>query len=158
MKKESIVVGVVFILVLTGLSGCNEQSSNGNDQDEIKEQDISNAKVVYLEIKSRITIENENGTVTYEDEGFRNKWEQYDEGLASFEWTFNGDGSLEIMGFEIGSWSVKDNKVCLRADEVWEYIPQGSSDEICYNFEFSDGGNTLTLSIEGSDLTVLTKK
>jgi hypothetical protein len=93
------------------------------------------------------------------DNRFVGDWEQYDDGFTSLDWTFNGDGSLEIMGLEIGSWSVEGDKVCLRADEVWdEFIPQGSVDKICYDFEFSDSGNTLTLSIDDGDFTVLTKK
>ncbi|UCF49739.1 MAG: zinc-ribbon domain-containing protein [Thermoplasmatales archaeon] len=93
------------------------------------------------------------------DSRFVGEWEQYDAEFMTFDWNFKNDGSLEIMGMDLATWSVKNNQLCISYDELWEeYIPEGSLDEVCYNFEFSDGGNTLTLSLNGSEFTVLTKK
>jgi hypothetical protein len=95
------------------------------------------------------------------DSRFVGVWEQSDNGFMPFDWTFNSDGSLEIMGMNFANWNVKGNQICLKMkdNELWgEYIPEGSLDEVCYDYEFSNGGNTVSLSLDGSDFIVLTKK
>jgi hypothetical protein len=93
------------------------------------------------------------------DSRFVGEWEQYDIEFMTMDWNFKNDGSLEIMGMDLATWSVKGNRLCISYDDLWgEYIPEGSLDEVCYNFEFSDGGNTLTLSLDESEYIVLTKK
>jgi len=95
------------------------------------------------------------------DNRFVGEWEISSDGFDFFYWTFSSDGSLimEVSGFdiEIATWSVSGNQICLdmRENEFW--VPEGYADEICYDYEFSDGGNTVSLSIEGSENLVLTK-
>lgn len=95
------------------------------------------------------------------DSRFIGEWEQNDSGMMTIDWNFNSDGSLGIMGMNFATWSVKNNKLCFKVkdNEFWsDFIPEGSLDEVCYNFEFSDGGNTVSLSIDGSENFVLIKK
>jgi len=94
------------------------------------------------------------------DSRFVGEWEQTDGGLMTIDWTFNSDGSLEIMGMNIAKWSVNGDKLCFETtnDFLDDYMMEGSFDEVCYDFEFSDGGNTVYLSINGSENLVLTKK
>ena len=94
------------------------------------------------------------------DARFVGEWQQNDD-FMQINWNFNSDGSLEMMGMNFANWSVKNNQLCfkIKNDEFWnEFIPEGSLDEVCYDFEFSDGGNTVYLSIDGSENFVLTKK
>ncbi len=93
------------------------------------------------------------------DNRFVGEWEQDDGGFMTMDWNFKNDGSLEIMNMNLATWSVKGNQLCISYDEFMDdYIPEGALDEVCYNFEFSDGDNTLTLSLDGSEYIVLTKK
>jgi hypothetical protein len=94
------------------------------------------------------------------DSRFVGEWEQTGGGLMTIDWTFNNDGSLEIMGMDLAKWSVNGNKLCFETtNDFWDdYMMEGSFDEVCYDFEFSDGGNTVYLSIDGSENLVLTKK
>lgn len=94
----------------------------------------------------------------YRDNRFVGEWEQSEDGMMSISWVFGSDGSLEIMGMDIATWSVKSDMLCLKTNEFWgEFMPEGSLDEVCYNFEFSDGGNIVTLSQNGSEYATLTK-
>ncbi len=93
------------------------------------------------------------------DNRFVGEWEQSDGGVMTIDWTFKSDGSMEIMGMDLASWNVKGNQLCFKTNEFWdEFMPEGTLDEVCYNFEFSNGGNTVTLSINGSENFILTKK
>ena len=86
------------------------------------------------------------------DSRFVGEWEQ--SGLGSVTWNFKGDGSFESMGLSIGSWSVVDNQICITPSSTYG----GTSAKICYDFEFSGDGNTLTLSMSGYEYATLTKK
>jgi hypothetical protein len=79
------------------------------------------------------------------DSRFVGEWEQ--EGIQVI-WTFYNDGSFESMGVE-GTWRVDGEKFCIKTDILGEF-----TGEICYDYEFSDNGNTLTLK----NIGVLTKK
>jgi hypothetical protein len=89
------------------------------------------------------------------DSRFVGEWEQNT--LESpFLWKFNSNSTLEtgISGGTMhnnGSWKVKDTQLCLYNNAV------------CYTYEFSNNGNTLTLNIVGVSNVypvniVLTKK
>ena len=99
------------------------------------------------------------------DNRFVGEWEISSEGIEMFYWIFNSDGSLTmtVAGFDmdIASWSVRGNQLCLKMleNDLWgNYLPEGSEGEICYDFVFSNGDNTVALSIAGSENFVLTKK
>jgi len=92
------------------------------------------------------------------DSRFVGTWEQ-DAGYMSIDWVFKSDGKLTIMNMEIAEWSVNGDKLCIKADDAWvQSMPSGSDTETCYNYAFSDSGNTLTLSASGVSTTTLTKK
>jgi hypothetical protein len=98
------------------------------------------------------------------DNRFVGEWEISSEGVEMFYWIFNSDGSLTmtVAGFDmdIASWSVRGNQLCLNMIEnnLWgDYLPEGSEGEICYDFIFSNGDNTVSLSIAGSENFVLIK-
>ena len=89
------------------------------------------------------------------DSRFVGEWEQNT--LDSpFLWKFNTDSTLENGSSggamnNVGTWKVKDTQLCLYNDTV------------CYTYEFSNNGNTLTLNIFGENDSypvniVLTKK
>jgi len=84
------------------------------------------------------------------DSRFVGEWEQKS-GYITVPWIFNSDGSFEFMGIE-GNWRVSGDQLCIEA--VWEEI----SGEMCYDYVFSDNGNTLTLTYNGAEYAVLTKK
>ena len=93
------------------------------------------------------------------DSRFIGEWEQTDGEFMKIDWTFKSDGSLEIMSMDLASWIVKGNQLCFNTNEFWDdFMPEGSLDEVCYDFEFSNGGNTVTLSIDGSENTILNRK
>jgi len=89
------------------------------------------------------------------DSRFVGEWEQNT--LDSpFLWKFNTDSTLENGSSggamnNVVTWKVKDTQLCLYNDTV------------CYTYEFSNNGNTLTLNISGGSDSypaniVLTKK
>lgn len=92
---------------------------------------------------------------TSADSRFVGEWEQNtQQGL--FPWVFNDDGTLlrEVsLGVQTntGTWSVNTNQLCIYNNTV------------CYTFEFSENGDTLTLNRIGESqehpaMVVLTKK
>ena len=81
---------------------------------------------------------------------FVGNWEQ--QGGYPAIWTINSDGSFESIGIE-GTWRLNDGKFCIKSDILGEY-----AGEICYDYQFSDNGNTLTLSFFGTENLVFTKK
>jgi hypothetical protein len=87
------------------------------------------------------------------DNRFVGEWEQ-DDDLMPISWNFKSDGTFEMMGIGFGKWSVHGNQICITPDlELGDF-----ADDVCYDFEFSNGGNTVSLSIGGSENLVLTKK
>ena len=84
------------------------------------------------------------------DSRFVGEWEQ-ESGYITVPWIFKSDGSFEFMGIE-GNWRVSGDQLCI--ETVWEEI----SGEMCYDYVFSDNGNTLTLTYNGAEYAVLTKK
>lgn len=94
-------------------------------------------------------------SLTGADSRFVGEWEQNSiEG--SLLWKFNSDKTLETESStgtmnNVGTWNIKDTQVCLYNNTV------------CYTYEFSNNGSTLTLSVvevsEGyPENIVLTKK
>jgi len=99
------------------------------------------------------------------DNRFVGEWGISDGEFDTLNWFFESDGSVKIIGsgvdIDFATWSVKGSKLCLKMKEneiLGEYIPEEFLDEVCYNFEFSDSGNTVSLSLDGSENLVLTKK
>lgn len=99
------------------------------------------------------------------DNRFVGEWEISTGGVDVLNWIFNSDGTLTMtvtdFNMDIATWSVKSNQLCLNMveNEIWgDFLPEGYEDEICYDFVFSNGDNTVSLSVEGSENFVLTKK
>ena len=93
------------------------------------------------------------------DGRFVGQWEQdMGYGEMTMTWDFQSNGKLKVgtagMMIEIGSWSVEGNKLCLEVSSTVSGLPKGKS---CVDFEFSNNGNTLTLTQAGIP-QVLTKK
>ena len=89
------------------------------------------------------------------DSRFVGEWEQNSiEGPLL--WKFNSDSTLETESLggamiNVGTWTVKDTQICLY------------NNSICYTYEFSNNGNTLTLNIvkksdDYPENIILTKK
>ena len=78
------------------------------------------------------------------DSRFVGEWES-----MGVTYNFKSDGTLEVMGIEMATWSVSGDQICLEfsigsqwAELVGEEAPEGKQ---CEDYEFSDGGNTLTI-------------
>ena len=88
---------------------------------------------------------------------FYGAWETTMGDMMTYEIIFDSDNSLKysITGYvvEIGTWKVNNNKLNLTID-----IPGSEFSSNEYEYEFSDGGNTLELKIDGISNLVLTKK
>jgi hypothetical protein len=82
-------------------------------------------------------------------------------GGMSIGYKFNGDGSLDITSsfgnFKFGKWSVNGNQLCFEVDENLPYGTEGLIGEQCANYSISSDGRELTMSYDGSSIT-LTKK
>ena len=87
------------------------------------------------------------------DSRFVGEWEQFND-YISVTWNFKSGGSLEIMDIGAGTWSVNGDKLCINPSSQYG----GMTGEMCYNFEFSNDGNTLTLTLVGIETAILTKK
>ena len=87
------------------------------------------------------------------DSRFVGEWEQFSD-YTTVTWEFKSGGDLNIMSIKMGSWSVSGDKLCITPSSEWG----GSTAQVCYNFEFSNDGNTMTLSLAGVEYTTLTKK
>jgi hypothetical protein len=62
------------------------------------------------------------------------------------------------MNIEMGTWSVSGDQLCLEfGGSQWAEFAGGEDLNQCVDYEFSDGGNTLTLTQNGVPVT-LTKK
>jgi hypothetical protein len=99
------------------------------------------------------------------DSRFIGEWEISSEGSEFFNWVFSSDGSVKMTGvgldIEFATWNVEGNRLCfkMKENEIWgDYLPEAYEDVICYDFVFSNGDNTVSLSIGGSENFVLTKK
>ncbi len=97
------------------------------------------------------------GTLGSDASKFIGTWESYISGDYVADIKFNSDKSLEygIYGYSlnVGTWNVQNNKLILVITEIGTDL---TSQE--YDYEFSDGGNTLTLKYQGIDIITLTKK
>lgn len=98
------------------------------------------------------------GGLSAEDESdFYGTWQATIGDMLNYEMVFNSDNTLEygISGYvvDIGTWKVSNNKLVLTIA-----IPgsEFSSDE--YDYEFSEGGNKLTIKINDIDDWIFTKK
>ena len=87
------------------------------------------------------------------DSRFVGEWEQFSD-YTSITWDFKSGGDLYIMSVKMGTWSVSGDQLCISPSSEWG----GSTAKVCYNFEFSDNGNKMTLSILNEETLTLTKK
>jgi len=87
---------------------------------------------------------------------FIGTWDvEYLEGTTNpnLEWTFNQNGTLKSKqpGYNPiwSNYEISGGRMCLSSNEYTYYH--------CYDYEFSDGGNGLTLSAAGNTVIVLSK-
>jgi hypothetical protein len=95
------------------------------------------------------------------DTRFVGTWD-YSSGGITGSYIFKSDGTLAISmsGVElgdVGTWSVNGNQLCIEFNSQWSELAGGEDLNQCITYQFSDGGNTLTLTESGSAPIVLTK-
>ncbi len=98
-----------------------------------------------------------SGGFDSDEENFVGTWE-YSIMEMSVEYKFNSDNTLEIgsMGYtsEAGTWKVENGKLVLSMDSgMGQSIDAGT-----YDYNFSNNGNTLTLSMNGAEVMKFNKK
>ncbi len=91
-----------------------------------------------------------------EESKFVGTWEYSVMGM-SVQYKFNSDNTMDVgsMGqlSEVGTWKVENNKLVISSTtQVTSTVTEGS-----YDYSFSNGGNKLTLTMNGYDIT-FTKK
>jgi hypothetical protein len=79
------------------------------------------------------------------DSRFVGEWEQNTQ-AGVILWKFNSNSTLEKDTTNTGTWRVQDTQICL------------SNNTECYTYEFSNNGNTVTLTKAGTSSIILTKK
>ncbi len=102
-----------------------------------------------------------NGSGGTADSRFVGEWE-YSSGGVTGSYNFKSDGKLAIsmsgVGLgDIGTWSVSGDQLCIEFSSEWAELAGGEGLNQCIDYEFSDGGNTLTLTETGGSPVVLTK-
>jgi len=97
------------------------------------------------------------GTLSGDASKFVGTWESNIGGYSTYEMKFNSDKSFEygLLGYSIkvGTWDVRNNKLILAITEIGTGL---TSQE--FDYEFSNGGNTLSLKSQGINVMTLTKK
>jgi hypothetical protein len=78
------------------------------------------------------------------DSRFVGEWEQNTQ-AGVILWKFNSNSTLEKDTTNTGTWRVQDTQICL------------SNNTECYTYEFSNNGNTVTITNETEGI-ILTKK
>jgi len=104
------------------------------------------AIIVAVTIISIIIIYFLGGTTSFggNDSRFIGEWEQNIVG-SPLLWKFNSDGTVEKESASTGTWTVKNDQLCL-------------NNSLCYTYEFSNNGSALVLNRSGESDIVLTKK
>ena len=95
------------------------------------------------------------------DSRFVGEW-YMDTGYGNMTYNFKSNGNLAISMYEtvlgdVGTWTVSGDQLCIEFNSQWAELAGGEDLSQCIDYEFSDGGNTLTLTQNGSSPTVLTK-
>jgi hypothetical protein len=97
------------------------------------------------------------GLISGNESDFYGTWESTVGGIWTYEMVFNSDKTLEygLEGYstKIGTWKVENNKLVLNIDIIGSEFSTGE-----YDYEFSNGGNTLKIKVGGIDNWVFTKK
>ena len=122
-KKQLVIIGI-FLLLVIGLCGCNENSSKINNINKF--------------------IGAWDGISNYENDTFNVTLEFYKDKTAK---QVREEIHTHWFNFEID-----DDSLYLSLLEFPE------SDPICYNYEFSNNDNALTLTNESLDTLILTKQ
>lgn len=135
MKKRVVGVGLVLLLVVIGLSGCQEKTSDDGTKNQFDSRFIGVWQNVEASPDNETWTFYINGTIndviTQEFEG---------EPLTSTSW-FNCE--------------VNASNLCLSSIDVLPGSPSYYSE--CFGYNFSDDNNDLTLSFEGTTFMIFTK-
>ena len=96
------------------------------------------------------------------DSRFVGVWElEGGNGFTGSTMTFEGDGDWKMgylgASFKVGTWNVQGDDFCLKMTNELIDMGQIIDDIQCYQYEFSNNGNTLALTVLGEDTMVLTK-
>ncbi len=96
------------------------------------------------------------------DSRFVGNWQlEGGDGFTGSTMTFegNGDWKMGYLGasFKIGKWNVQGDNFCLNMTNWFPEMDYVLGNTQCYQYEFSNDGNTLTLSATGEATMVLTK-
>jgi len=131
MKKIAILLIALIVISVGVLSGCEEQrSANKNDF-------IGTWRVVEMSM-GNVSF----GVITmtfYTDDTLYTE-----NNYTGLEHDFEED----VLG-SWSNWEVEDNRLCM--------IPQGTEYTTCYGYEFTNGGNSFTLTYVGTAFMVLEK-
>lgn len=113
MNKNLIILSIAVLLICVGLSGCTEESEEG---------DII-------------------GT-----------WKYLDSILWNMTWTFYDNRTAKILDIteeetliEWVNYTIDESKLCIA-------VSMFTNETICWNYQFSNGGQRLTLSADGGIL------
>lgn len=131
MKKIQILLIVLIVISVGLLCGCNEQQkANKNDfigAWRVVEISIGNASFGVI-------------TMTF----YTNDTVYTENNYTGLEHDFEED----VLG-SWSDWELNDDRLCM--------TPQGTEYTTCYGYEFSNGGNSLTLTYVGTVHMVLEK-
>lgn len=83
---------------------------------------------------------------------FEGTWRTKPIAGISLGFTFNSDGKLTIEGAQtsVGNWTIEDEKLILSSDIAEPIEISGS-----FNYEFSDDNQEVTLTKNGTTITLL---
>lgn len=92
MKKQIIICGITLFLIIVGLTGCFDNNSDGNNDN--------------------------NGNGGTLDNRFFGRWKRNDSDDDFLEFKSNGSAYAEKAGVTItGTWEVEDNIICIYSSE-----------------------------------------
>jgi hypothetical protein len=103
-----------------------------------------------------IFVDGGGGILEGSDSDFIGTWETNIGDFWTYQWIFNADKTLEygLQGYtaEVGTWEVVNGKLHFKITVIGSDL---SSQD--YDYEFSNGGNTLELEINGVTMFTMTK-
>jgi len=115
MEKQLMIIGITFVLLIVGISGCTEQDSR------------------------------ENNNEGYLDSRFFGDWELADsEYGANISYSSDGRYYTTALGW-IGTWEVKNGKICTTLDEQFDnyrscidFTFSNNNKTLTFNLEYQD--------------------
>jgi len=131
MNKKLLIVAIAVLLICVGLSGCEEQrSANKNDF-------IGTWRVVEMSMGNVsfgvITMTFYTDDTLYTESNYTGLEHDFEEDVSGV-WS---------------NWELKDDRLCM--------TPQGTEYTTCHGYEFTNGGNSLTMTYAGIAFMVLEK-